>query len=200
MNSSSPDDTNLRRAHPLALALIERLGAHRGSRVLELGSGRGRNTDALRAAGITVTALDDEALPAFEPQERFDGALSTHGFLHGMPAEIEALLARTAAALIAGAPFYATFASKRDARFGQGTGVAEDTFAADSGDEAGVPHRYFDETQLRAALAPYFQIESLREVNVDEIAGRWAHAQRPSGAVHFFVRAIRTVHASTGSA
>lgn len=189
MNFISPDAENLRRAHPLALALIERLGANTGARILEIGAGRGRNTAALQSAGFYVLAIPDRDALSFETPERFDAGLSTHAFLHGTPPQIDALLKRTAAALKPGVPFYATFASIRDARCGKGHRIADDTFAPESGDEAGVPHRYFSEASLRAALAPRFRIESLSEHNVDDIIGRWAHVERPSGSVHFFVKA-----------
>jgi protein-disulfide isomerase-like protein with CxxC motif len=191
MNFISPDAENLRRAHPLAVALIERLGANSGARVLEIACGRGRNTAALRAAALCVHAIPDEAVGEFETRGTFDAALSTHGFLHGTPPATDALVVRTAAALHAGALFYSTFASASDARYGKGRRVAADTFAPESGNEAGVPHRYFTESSLRALLIPYFDIESLDERNVDAIVGRWAHEAPPSGSVHFFVRATK---------
>jgi SAM-dependent methyltransferase len=187
MSFSSPDAENLRRPHPLAIALIERLGAGTGARVLEIACGRGRNTAALSAAGLEVQAIADEETHRFKAVGTFDAVLSTHGFLHGTPAEIEALIAKTAAALRAGAPLYAAFASTRDARYATGTRVADDTFAPCSGEETGVPHRYFSEAALRATLGSYFEIASLAEHGVDHIVGRWAHAEQPSGSVHFFV-------------
>jgi hypothetical protein len=179
-----------RRPHPLAVELIERLGAHSGKRVLEFGSGRGRNTAALREGGLLVEALADDRLippPELSP-EAFDGALSTHGFLHGTRDAIAELVEHAACALKPGAPVLATFASTRDARFGQGNLIAEDTYAPASGDERGVPHVYYREPALRKMLERYFVIEGLEEVAVDAIVGHWAHAQTPTGAVHWFAR------------
>jgi hypothetical protein len=95
-----------------------------------------------------------------------------------------------ARALVLHGLFYATFASTCDARYGVGSQIANSTFAPVDGDEAGVPHVYYDETRLRAVLEPSFTIESLEERGVDDIAGRWAHPSTPlRGAVHWIVKA-----------
>jgi len=188
MSSHSPEPSNLRRPHPLALRLIERAGSS-GMRVLELGSGSGRNTAALRAAGFHVTAIADDALRApLRLSETFEAALSTHGLLHGTPHEVQDLLRETAAALCDDAPAYFTFASTRDARFGHGRRIDEDTYAAFEGEEAGVPHVFFGEAALRRALEPCFAIDALEELNADAIVGRWAHARVPVGTVHWFAQ------------
>jgi hypothetical protein len=177
--------------HPLTVLLIERLRDRPRAAILEMGAGSGRNTAALTAAGFSVTAVDDDRVATFEPDGMFAGALSTHALLHGTPATIQRVIGMIARALLAGAPFYATFASKSDARYGEGTLIEPDVFAADTGDEAGVPHVYFDERGVRALLEPLFIIETLEEQSVDEIVGRWAHMEKPRGAVHWFSRARR---------
>ena len=188
MSSHSPEPPNLRRPHPLALRLIERAGSSR-ARVLELGSGSGRNTNALRAAGFHVTAIPDDALRVpLGLTETFDAALSTHGLLHGTPRLVRDLLHETAGVLRADAAAYFTFASTRDARFGQGRQVDENTYAAVDGDEAGVPHVFFDEVPLRLMLEPWFNIDALDEVAADAIVGRWAHERMPTGTVHWFAQ------------
>jgi SAM-dependent methyltransferase len=188
MSKPSPDAENLRRAHPLAAELLARL--HSGARVLDVGSGSGRNSAALASAGLGVRSIPDAQAASFEaPDGNADAAIGTHAFLHGTPASIAEMAARVARALKAGGYFYATFASKRDARFGTGTRVAEDAFAPESGEEAGVVHAYFNETGVRRALDPHFDVELITEEDVDAIVGRWAHAQRPAGSVHWFVRA-----------
>lgn len=95
-------------------------------------------------------------------------------------------------ALDPAAPLFATFASKRDTRFGHGTLVEKDVFAPESGNETGVAHVYFDEAGLRGALEPYFIIESIEERDVDRIVGEWAHEIRPQGSVHWVVCAHAT--------
>lgn len=191
MDPFSPRDTNLRRAHPLALALIERLRSQPHARVLDFGSGSGRNTAALQSAGFDVLAIPDAQVETFSVEPGFDGAISTHALLHGTPRAVRGMLHAIADVLQAGAPLYATFASKADSRYGRGTRVDEDTFAPDAGDEQGVAHAYFDERGLREMLGNEFVVESLQEHNVDDVAGRWAHAEKPQGSVHWFVRARR---------
>ena len=177
------------------MALIERLHAVDGARVLDFACGRGRNTAALRAAGIAVVAVDDAAAAA-EPlrvvSEPFDAVISTHGLLHGTPDAIESGVRAIAERLRIGGFLYATFGSSRDERFGHGQELGGWTFAPLDGDESGVPHTYYDRDRLTAMLAPYFHIESLEEVGVDETAGRWAHSAHPlRGAVHWFAIARR---------
>ena len=156
--------------------------------MIEIGHGSGRNHRALKAAGFEIVHFSSELAPAGGAA----GALSTHALLHGTPEEIAALLAEIARGLAAGAPFLATFGSQRDARFGTGTRLGPATFAPTEGDERGVAHSYFDEATLRGVLDEHFAIEDLREVEVDAIAGGWAHERAPlSGAVHWFVVAHR---------
>jgi len=184
MNSRSP--------HPLALALIEALDAL-PARVLELAPGSGRNTDALRRAGLDVETIPDASLDEWSrsgvPGGAFDAVLSTHGFLHGTTATAGALIERSSRALRGGGLFFATFASVRDGRFGRGTRLDDRSYAPEDGEEAGVAHVYFDERSLRRELRGRFEIQSLEERNVDDVVGRWAHAERPIGSVHWFVRA-----------
>ena len=176
----------MRAAHPLARALVARLPS--GARVFEIGHGSGRNHRALEAAGFEVLHFGAEAAPP----EGAAGALSTHALLHGSPAEIAAHLAEIARGLAIGAPFFATFGSRRDARFGTGTRLGPATFAPTEGDERGVAHSYFDEATLRGVFAADFTIEELREVEVDAVVGGWAHANAPlRGAMHWFAVAHR---------
>lgn len=178
-------------AHPLAVALIERLRSCPSARVLEIGSGSGRNTAALIDAGFSVEAVPDRSAGEFSAAYGFDAALSTHGLLHGAPPAIAHVLDLIASALKPNAPLYATFGSTADARYGKGTRLDEDTFAPDEGDEIGVAHAFFGGRKLREMLERGFTIESMEERAVDEIVGAWAHAERPQGSVHWIVRAAR---------
>ncbi len=190
MMPDSPEHPPLRPPHPLALALIEDMRRAGGTRVLEIGRGSGRNTDALVRARLEVTSTHGYGdLPQ---NQRFSAALSTHALLHGRPTEIAAALVRIAALLEGGAPLFATFGSTRDERFGAGEQVAPATFAPVDGDERGVPHAYFDATVLRQMLEDLFIVERLEERCVDDIAGTWAHLNAPlSGAWHWFTVARR---------
>lgn len=187
MSSHSPDAPNLRRAHPLARALIARLESRQNARILEIGAGSGRNTAALRAAGFRVCSYSEQTRCA----PPCDAALSTHALLHGTLSTLAAAVERIAHELKPDAPFYATFGSVSDARFGTGTRVDEWTFAPEAGDEKGVAHTYYDEERLQALLKRHFALESMEECPVDEIVGRWAHSEQPRGSVHWFVQATR---------
>jgi hypothetical protein len=178
MPSDSPQPA-ARPPHPLARELIERLRNRPGAAVLEIGSGSGRNTRAVEAAGLRVIDLDSEEIAA--------GALSTHTFLHGTPESLAALLNAVAKRIESGAPFFVTFGSTSDARCGRGTRIEDNVYAPDAGDERGVPHAFFDETSLRRLLEKAWNIDSLREERVHDIAGKWAHEQMPLGyAFHWF--------------
>lgn len=161
--------------------------------MLELAPGSGRNTGALRRAGLDVETIPDASLDEWlrsdAAQGAFDAVLSTHGFLHGTAATATAMIERSSRALRAGGLLFATFASERDRRFGRGTRLDDRSYAPDDGDEAGVAHVYFDERSLRGELRACYEIQSLEEREVDDVVGRWAHAERPSGSVHWFVRA-----------
>jgi hypothetical protein len=81
---------------------------------------------------------------------------------------------------------YLTLGSIKDARYGLGIPLDERTFAPGEGDEAGIPHAYFDRDGVLEILFG-FEIASLEEVDVDEIAGRWAHpTDEIAGRVHWF--------------
>ncbi|HEY9180689.1 MAG TPA: class I SAM-dependent methyltransferase [Candidatus Baltobacteraceae bacterium] len=198
MNTPSPRERQLRRAHPLAVALVERLSAQPGAAVIDFGAGSGRNTAAFTSAGFTVQSVPDSEIRTFAADSEFDAAVATHSLLHGTHADVDAMLQALGGALKPDAPLYATFTSKGDARYGRGTRIEPDVYAPDSGDEAGVPHVYFDEPGLRAAIEPYFAIESMEEHGVDAIAGTWAHAIPLHGSVHWFVRAVRRTTRSGG--
>lgn len=180
--------------HPLAAALIERLQSRSGSRILDFAAGAGRNTKALRAAGFTVVAIDDAAAASEQPLAGVDGtfeaAISTHGLLHGTVATIASHLESISDRLESGGLLYATFGSTRDSRFGRGQRLDEWSFAPQEGDERGVAHAYFEGDTIAQLLEPRWEVESLKERRIDDIAGGWAHRERPlQNGVHWFVRA-----------
>ncbi len=199
----SPEDLrSFARPHPLAERLAERMRGRPGARVLDFAAGSGRNGAALRRAGFAVVAVDDTRAQSEAPLTGVPGpfaaALTTHGLLHGSRGAVEARLDAIASALDDGALLYATFGSSRDARFGQGERLDACTYAPLDGDELGVAHVYFDRAAIEALLRRRFVVESLEEHAVDEIAGKWAHRERPlTGAVHWFVVARKAPPATT---
>ncbi len=180
--------------HPLAERLIQRAREHPlDGPVIEVGTGSGRSTRALVAAGIPHVSVPDATpytqLPG--PRATYGAALSTHAYLHGASAKLRAGIAELRRVLRAGASVYITLGSFKDARYGLGIALDERSFAPGEGGEAGIPHAYFDRDGVVELLFG-FEIESLEEVEVDEIVGRWAHADDEiTGRVHWFVVARR---------
>ena len=182
--SSASSQGNFSGPHPLARRLLDELLPD--GEVLEIGPGSGRNTRALRDAGVKVTPVAPLAPEFAAPGSAFDAVLSTHALLHGTPPSIDAVLARCMALMKPGAKLYATFGSTRDARFGTGQRISTHAYAPLDGDEAGIAHSYFSADEVRELLRPLRVVE-LNEMQVDEIAGRWAHQTAPlHGAYHWF--------------
>ncbi len=179
MPPSSPQ-SGFVRPHPLAIELIARLRAGPRAAICDFASGAGRNAAALEAAGHRVTRVDDARAAADPPVVggSYDAIVSTHGFLHGFPDAIGRRVAAVVAALRSGGLFFATFAATGDPRYGTGERLGPQTFAALTGEEAGVPHTFYDAATLRALLAPRLTIERIE-------AARSAHG------VHWTVVAVR---------
>ena len=123
-------------------------------------------------------------------REAYAAALSTHAYLHGPSAKLRAGIADLRRVLKRGAPIFITLGSFKDARYGLGIPFDERSFAPGEGAELGIPHAYFDRDGVIELLFG-FRIESLEEVEVDEIVGRWAHDDEIAGRVHWFVEARR---------
>ena len=183
-------------AHPLAERLIA-LAAERplDGPVIEVGIGSGRNARALVDAGIPVLSVPDSTPYTQLPgsREEYAAALSTHAYLHGTSAKLRAGIAELRRVLRPKAPLFVTLGSFKDARYGLGIPFDERSFAPGEGVELGIPHAYFDRDGVIELLLG-FTIESMDEVDVDEIVGRWAHADDDDeivGRVHWFVVAHR---------
>jgi len=191
MPPASPSEPGFRAPHPLAERLIARVRDPAGIRILEIGTGSGRNAAALAAAGLAFVSIGEFApIAPLAGAGTFAAALATHALLHGTPDAIRLRLLEIARVLEPGGVLYATFGSTRDARFGRGTRIDASTYAPADGDEAGVAHAFFDEPRLRAMLGEAYASAAIEEVAVDEIAGKWAHANAPlRDAMHWFVEA-----------
>ena len=191
MASSSSAQT----AHPLAGRLIALVsGRPLAAPVIEVGSGAGRNTVALVDAAVPVVSVPDDVPYTQLPgsRENYGAALSTHAYLHGTFDKLRAGLAELRRVLRPNAPALITLGSIRDARYGLGIPFDERSFAPGDGDEAGIPHAYFDRDGILELLRGFFVADELEEVDVDAIVGRWAHRDDTlSGRVHWFLRAHR---------
>ncbi len=182
-------------AHPLAERLIARIREHPlDGPVIEVGTGSGRNTRALVDAHIRVLSVPDSTPYTQLPgrREEYGAAMSTHAYLHGTSAKLRAGIAELRRVLRPNAPVFITLGSFKDARYGLGIPFDERSFAPGEGAELGIPHAYFDHDGV-IELMLGFAIESMEEVDVDEIAGRWAHGgdDEVVGRVHWFVAARR---------
>jgi SAM-dependent methyltransferase len=204
--------------HPLARELANFLAAQITPHVVVLGYGSGRNVPVLLAAGTRVTVIEEDparaglAMAHFADGQlvaveraaygdldasgsllhaSFDAALSTHALLHGTPDRIGAIVAAVRERLAPGAPFFLTLGSKDDPRYGTGRRAGLDTFAPESGPEAGVPHAYFDAGGVRELMRG-FALERCEESSAAETAGSWAHSASEAATLrHWFVRARR---------
>jgi hypothetical protein len=180
--------------HPLAQRLIARAASDPlAGPVLEVGTGSGRNTRALVAAGIPVLSVPEETPYTQLPGtfENYGAGLATHAYLHGASDKVRAGIAELRRVLRHGAPVYLTLGSIRDARYGLGVPLDDRSFAPGDGEEAGIPHAYFDRDGVIETMRG-FTIASLEEVDADATAGRWAHGDEPIGRVHWFVVATKT--------
>lgn len=190
MSSSSSAET----AHPLAGKLIA-LAQERplGGPVIEVGTGSGRNTRALVAAGLQVAGIPDDVPYTQLPgtRDNYAAGLATHAYLHGTVDKVRAGLGELRRVLRPEAPVFLTLGSIRDERYGLGIPFDERSFAAGEGDEAGIPHAFFDRDGVLEMLRGFFAPDELEEVDADATVGRWAHGDEPAGRVHWFVRAHR---------
>ena len=205
----------IERAHPLTEDLIFALAeGPLPARVLVLGMGDGRNVRALADSGARVDVVEEDPERALQGGRHFsanlkvrvarapyagpypfaagfDGALSTHALLHGSQASISAAAGAMRSRLRSTAPAFFTLGSSKDPRCGKGERVDDATWRATEGNEAGVPHVYFDEAGVRALLDG-FDIIALAEREAAETAGRWAHGSEAAvPRVHWFVKARR---------
>ena len=182
-------------AHPLAERLIRNAREHAlDGPVIEVGTGSGRNTRALVDAGVPNVGVSDSTPYTQLPgtRENYGAGLSTHAYLHGASPKLRAGIAELRRVLMPNAPIYVTLGSIKDARYGLGIPFDERSFAPGEGDETGIPHAYFDRDGVIELLFG-FKIESMEEVEVDAIVGRWAHGADDdvAGRVHWFVVARR---------
>ena len=182
-------------AHPLAQRLVALVREHPlDGPVIEVGTGSGRNTRALVDARIPVLSVPDSTPYTQLPgsREEYGAALSTHAYLHGTSAKLRAGIAELRRVLRPNAPVFITLGSFKDARYGLGIPFDEFSFAPGEGPELGIPHAYLDHDGVVESMLG-FTIESMEEVDVDDIVGRWAHADDDEivGRVHWFVVARR---------
>ena len=158
------------------VSLLERRFTERPLRIWDLCCGAGRHTVAMAARGHEVFASDiasrgvsmtEEQLSKRGlsartavadmtecpwPDATFHGVVSWDSLHHNALEDILTALRVAHERLDVGGLLMVTLKSTRADLFGIGTEIEPGTFVQDSGREAGVPHHYFDESGIRAAL------------------------------------------------
>lgn len=174
--------------HPFVLRAAERLRAAGARRVLDQGCGGGRHLLWLAEQGFDGVGTDisprgvklarrrateASSSPSLALAEMrslpfaaatFDAAISIHVLYHGRRAETAAGAGELARVLRPGGMLIATFLSTRTWKYGQGESLEPDTFVQPHGPEAGVPHHYSDEGDVRGLLRDF----SIEEASLDE--------------------------------
>jgi len=156
--------------------------------VLDLGCGTGRHLVWLARQGFSVRGtdiaphglrhshawLEREGLPSHLAladmrgvpfaDATFDAVLSIHVLYHATRAGLEQALAEVRRVLRPHGLFIGTFLSTRTWKHGEGEQLEPATFVQPRGPEAGVPHHYSDEAEVRALLAAF----SISDLHLDE--------------------------------
>lgn len=172
---------------PDVVELATTLRQRRVKTVLDLGCGIGRHAHLLAVEGFSVTGTDaspagidfcrrwfeEEGLVGeffvrdmgsiTEPPGSFDAVLAYNSIYHCRRSQLETILDLIADVLSANGVFYGTFIDKKNRKYGVGREIEPHTFVMDDGFEAGVPHVYVDEADLRAMLSR-FEIRSLTQI------------------------------------
>jgi len=167
--------------------LVPILREHDVRDVLDLGCGVGRHSWLLAREGFDVTGTDDsptavehcrrwlesEGLAATfcicdmceipKGSGAFDAILAYNVIYHTTRSKLICTIDNLRAALRPGGLLYATFIDKNNPRYGIGEEVEPGTFVMSTGAEAGVPHHYVDEQELRELLTA-FAILDLRTI------------------------------------
>jgi cyclopropane fatty-acyl-phospholipid synthase-like methyltransferase len=187
--------------HELVISFAAELKTRGVRRVLDLGCGAGRHVVYLAREGFDVCGtdvsprglkytrawLDREGLRADlqlsdmtvipYPDNYFDAMISTYVIHHNTVDNIRRCVAEIHRTLVIGGRGLLTVQGKHGSRYGKGKQVEPDTFVHNSGPEAGVPHHFFDEQELRELLATFATVE-LSPLEWEEIKGarRYRHS------------------------
>ncbi len=162
--------------HPSVVRLAGDLRRRGCSRILDLGCGAGRHAAYLSRRGFTVIGVDTAvsglthaagwlageglafnlakadmtALPA--RSGIFDCVVSIYVLHHNTIDRIRRAFSEIERLLVEGGMFLAIIQSRDDWKYGRGERLEPNTYVPDVGDEAGVPHHFFDESELTGLL------------------------------------------------
>ena len=171
---------------PEVVAMADRLVADGGGRVLDIGCGLGRHTVYLAARGLEVVATDSApaAVAACKsnlaeaglraevmrvdmsqypfPDAHFRGVVASHVIHHTDLATLKRILADIWRVLAPGGYFVWATPCPKHYECGSGTEIEPGTWVDPEGREAGLPHHYCTEAEVRGLLSG-FDILSMNE-------------------------------------
>lgn len=173
--------------------------------VLDIGAGKGRHAFSFAENGFRVSAVDlsesSIALIQEAAEERgiavdakvcdmtrlpyeddsFDCVVCFHTIYHTDYAGMEKAAGEIERVLRKGGEAYLTFNSKENVKYRREKTTDGFTMTAESGREAGIPHCYVNEEDIRALLRR-FRIVSLNKVQ------NYIRKEREVTGIHFFVQ------------
>ena len=141
-------------------------------KVLDLGCGAGRHLVFLAKEGFEVIGLDSSPVALEFSRERleeeglkaelvqadmtkipypdsfFDAAIAIAAIYHGTLSKMRQAVSEIYRVLRPGGWTLIEFKSKRSYRYGKGRKIEPDTFIAETGGDAGIPHHYSDREEV----------------------------------------------------
>lgn len=188
--------------HEGVIRWAERIPRKNGTRILDLGCGAGRHLVFLARQGFRVYGMDvsvtgihfahewlsREGLSASivtadmtrlpYPEAFFDGLVSAYVIFHNTLAGMRQSIAEIHRVLKPGGVGFLTFQSRRSYRYGRGELLEANTYIADLGEDAGVPHHYCDLRELVCVLESFiirniYLAEHLVNGDPEKISSHW---------------------------
>jgi tellurite methyltransferase len=182
---------------PLVQSLVPLLRARNLTRVLDVGCGLGRHAHYLACQGFTCSGIDasetglayarSEAAKAHVridyraglfyalayAERSFDAVIAWNVIYHGDGAVAQRAIDQIARVLVPGGLCVGSMLSKRNAAYGSGRQVSQDTFVVEAASDDKVhPHYYVD---ARTLVQQYnaFEVLELRDVEQSPGAFHW---------------------------
>ena len=152
-----------------------------GTEISPHGLRQSREALQLLEAPVRLALADMRSLPF--GAATFDAIVSTQVLYHATRAGMQTALAEIERVLRPGGLFVGSFLSTRTWKYGEGERLERDTFVQPRGPEAGVPHHYCDEDEVRSLLSNF----KLLALHLDEYRDEAGQLQS-----HWEVRAQRS--------